>query len=120
MPRNRSREATIDTGCLIALQHLGLFAQLSLVFDRVYIPRRVREEATFLAVLEEAARWSRLERVGPGDGRGEVVEDQYVRMSNHRIAVAVGTDRYQEWWVQNRQRRTQKEIAAAKHGRAAD
>ena len=44
MPRNRYREATIDTSCLIALQHLDLFAQLSLLFDRVYIPRRVRED----------------------------------------------------------------------------
>jgi predicted nucleic acid-binding protein len=44
LPRNRAREATIDTGCLIALQHLDLFSHLSWLFDRVYIPRRVREE----------------------------------------------------------------------------
>jgi predicted nucleic acid-binding protein len=42
--RNRGREATIDTGCLIALQHLDLFPQLSLLFERIHIPRRVREE----------------------------------------------------------------------------
>ena len=38
------RTATIDSSCLIALHHLDLLKKLSLLFDRVYVPQRVRIE----------------------------------------------------------------------------
>lgn len=40
------RIATIDSSCLIALIHLNLLTEISILFDRVHIPKRVREEVS--------------------------------------------------------------------------
>ena len=41
MPR---RTATIDTSCLIALNRLHLLETLSILFERVYVPKAVQQE----------------------------------------------------------------------------
>src|SRR5882672_7710612 len=40
----RATRCTIDSSCVIALNHLGLLPQLSLLFSRVLIPKAVRED----------------------------------------------------------------------------
>jgi predicted nucleic acid-binding protein len=40
----RRLACTIDTSSIIALDHLGLVPKLSLIFSRVLLPKRVREE----------------------------------------------------------------------------
>ena len=40
------RTATIDSSCLIALHHVELLKELSLLFERIYVPQRVREEVS--------------------------------------------------------------------------
>lgn len=40
----RTPRCTIDSSCLVALEHLDLIPQLSWVFDIVLVPRAVREE----------------------------------------------------------------------------
>jgi predicted nucleic acid-binding protein len=40
----RAPRCTIDSSCVIALDHLGLLPQLSLLFARVLVPKAVREE----------------------------------------------------------------------------
>ena len=40
----RARSCTIDSSCLIALDHLDLVPQLSLLFSIVLVPKRVRDE----------------------------------------------------------------------------
>lgn len=40
----RAPRGTIDSSCVIALDHLNLLPQLSLLFSRVLIPKAVREE----------------------------------------------------------------------------
>jgi predicted nucleic acid-binding protein len=40
----RAPRCTIDSSCLIALDHLDLLPQLSLLFSRVLIPKAVRED----------------------------------------------------------------------------
>jgi len=44
LPRNRARQATIDTSCLCAIEHVDLFREVAFLFDQIHIPRRVREE----------------------------------------------------------------------------
>ena len=52
------RTATIDSSCLIALYHLNLLTELSFLFERIHIPKRVREE-----VSKKPALKSRLKRI---------------------------------------------------------
>src|ERR1035437_8986046 len=40
----RAPKCTIDSSCVIALDHLGLLPQLSLIFSRVLLPKAVRED----------------------------------------------------------------------------
>lgn len=40
----RAPRCTIDSSCVIALDHLDLLPQLSLLFDRVLVPKAVRED----------------------------------------------------------------------------
>src|SRR2546423_226363 len=40
----RAPRCTIDSSCVIALDHLNLMPQLSLLFSRVLIPKAVRED----------------------------------------------------------------------------
>jgi predicted nucleic acid-binding protein len=40
----RTPRCTIDSSCVIALDHLDLLPQLSLLFSRVLVPKAVREE----------------------------------------------------------------------------
>src|SRR5437899_3230547 len=40
----RSRRCTIDSSCIIALDHLQLVPQLSLLFSPVLVPKAVRKE----------------------------------------------------------------------------
>jgi len=40
----RAARCTIDSSCVIALDHLGLLPQLSLLFSVVLVPKAVREE----------------------------------------------------------------------------
>lgn len=40
----RVRRCTIDSSCVIALDHLGLIPQLSLLFSIVLVPKAVRED----------------------------------------------------------------------------
>jgi predicted nucleic acid-binding protein len=40
----RERRCTIDSSCFIALDHLGLVPQLSLLFSHVLVPKAVRYE----------------------------------------------------------------------------
>jgi predicted nucleic acid-binding protein len=40
----RALRCTIDSSCVIALDHLGLVPQLSLLFSVVLVPKAVREE----------------------------------------------------------------------------
>lgn len=40
----REGRCTIDSSCVIALHHLGLLPQLSMLFSTVLIPKAVREE----------------------------------------------------------------------------
>jgi len=40
----RVPRCTIDSSCVIALDHLDLLPQLSLLFSRVLVPKAVREE----------------------------------------------------------------------------
>lgn len=57
----RASRCTIDSSCLIALDHLNRIPQLSLIFDRVLVPKAVREELfkrrimkdRLLAIFEE-------------------------------------------------------------------
>jgi len=44
----RARSCTIDSSCLIALDHLDLVPQLSLLFSIVLVPQRVRAEISKL------------------------------------------------------------------------
>ncbi len=44
MAANRTRWVTIDTSALFAIDYLGLFTQLTYLFDRIHIPRCVRTE----------------------------------------------------------------------------
>src|SRR5712691_4707720 len=38
------RTATIDTSCLIALNHLQLLEKVAILFEKVYIPKAVQQE----------------------------------------------------------------------------
>jgi hypothetical protein len=40
----RAPRCTIDSSCVIALDHLDLLPQLSLLFSRVLVPQGVRED----------------------------------------------------------------------------
>jgi predicted nucleic acid-binding protein len=40
----RAPRCTIDSSCVIALDHLDLLPQLSFLFSRVLVPKAVREE----------------------------------------------------------------------------
>ena len=40
----RRRRCTIDSSCVIALDHLGLVPKLSFLFSRVLVPKAVRED----------------------------------------------------------------------------
>lgn len=40
----RAPRCTIDSSCVIALDHLDLLPQLSFLFDRVLVPKAVRED----------------------------------------------------------------------------
>jgi predicted nucleic acid-binding protein len=66
----RTSRCTIDSSCIIALDHVGRIPQLSLLFGRVFVPKAVREElfkrrATkdkLLAIFEEYAFFQRCDK----------------------------------------------------------
>lgn len=66
----RARRCTIDSSCLIALDHVGLIPKLSVIFSKVLIPRAVRRELfrrrttkdRLLALLREYAFLERCDR----------------------------------------------------------
>lgn len=44
MRKTKNRQATIDTSCLCAFEHLNLFQELAFLFDVIHVSKRVRQE----------------------------------------------------------------------------
>jgi predicted nucleic acid-binding protein len=53
----RSRRCTIDSSCVIALDHLKLVPQLSLLFSEVLVPKAVRRELSKRRETKNRLRW---------------------------------------------------------------
>ncbi len=53
----REGRCTIDSSCVIALHHLGLLPQLSMLFSMVLIPKAVREELSKRRVSKDLLRF---------------------------------------------------------------
>jgi predicted nucleic acid-binding protein len=49
----RPRHCTIDSSCIIALDHLELLPQLSVLFSRVLVPKAVRNELSKLRATRD-------------------------------------------------------------------
>jgi predicted nucleic acid-binding protein len=53
----RARSCTIDSSCVIALDHLKLMPSLSLLFSKVLVPRTVRKELYKRRETKDRLRW---------------------------------------------------------------
>jgi predicted nucleic acid-binding protein len=53
----RARRCTIDSSCVIALDHLKLVPQLSLLYSEVLVPKAVRRELSKRRETKNRLRW---------------------------------------------------------------
>jgi predicted nucleic acid-binding protein len=53
----RARRCTIDSSCVVALDHLDLVPELSLLFSKVRVPRAVRKELYKRRNTKDRVRW---------------------------------------------------------------
>lgn len=64
----RSRRCTIDSSCIIALDHLQLVPQLSMLFSPVLVPKAVRNELFKRRTTKDRLQFILTRSAGSGRG----------------------------------------------------